>query len=134
MIGIEQLAQRIERLATPAPMAAVSRSMATTAIALFQTGFAARTNPYSNRWAQRVKSVPWPILERTGYLRASGELEAVSAEGFRLHVYAPYAWFHQHGTARMVSRKVVPDAVAGLGAWQRPLELAARNTFLGYLN
>jgi len=74
---------------------------------LIQEEFNTRADPWRRAWAETQR--PNPILEDTGRLRRSFRMES-GPRTFRVYNATPYASFHQYGTRRLVSRKMIPDS------------------------
>lgn len=63
-------------------------------------------------WKPRKKTEPWPIMVRTGKLMRSltalfGPPNSIGATSATFGTRVEYAKFHQYGTSRMPSRKIV---------------------------
>jgi phage gpG-like protein len=138
--SIESLAQRIESLGSPAARKDVSSAMGAESAKSYRQGFDKKVDPYGTLWAPRkdqVKKRNWKstsqsLMVRSGDLRDDLRLQA-DENGFRLTSAMSYGVFHQFGTVNMVARKIMPDAAQGLGAWDRPLVLAALKVIRGLL-
>lgn len=121
---IGALVKKLEAMASPQFRASLSAALASEAQRQYRKDFSSGTDPYGTAWAPSKKK-SGKTLVRTGYLRSSGEVETVTAEGFRFRVYAPYGGFHQSGTSRMPQRMIVPNARYGLGNWLAPFNRIA---------
>lgn len=68
---------------------------------LIQEGFDARVEPRQRAWEPRKRSYPWPILEKTGKMRESFEVDAQGANIIVKNTATdrgrPYPLFHQKG-------------------------------------
>lgn len=129
---IAALVRKLEIMASPQFRQELSARLADEAKRQYTLDFQRQRDPYGAKWAP-TKKPSGKTLIRTGYLRASGEVEVVSADGFRFRVYAPYGRFHQSGTFRMPQRMIVPSAMYGLGRWGEPFNRVAVAAVRGLL-
>lgn len=129
---IGELVRKLDAMASPQFREGLSQKLAEEAQRQYRADFAKGVDPYGAVWA-KGKKVSGKTLINTGYLRASGEIEQISAEGFRFRVYAPYASFAQYGTTRSPQRMIVPSARYGLGAWGAPFNRTAVAAIRGLL-
>lgn len=63
-------------------------------------------------WKPRTREYPWPIMVKTGKLAKSleglfGPPNNIGAKSAEFGTKVEYAKFHQYGTTRMPSRKIV---------------------------
>jgi phage gpG-like protein len=86
-----------------------SKEMRRDVLALIDEGFEQRKDPVGHKWRRRKKRYPWPILNKTLALRKGWKATTAGKRGVDLTNRVPYTGFHQHGTPRMVARKMVPD-------------------------
>lgn len=129
---IAELVKKLDAMASPAFREGIAKKLADEAARQYRADFAKQQDPYGATWAKGKKKIGKTLI-RTGYLRASGEVEQVSAEGFRFRVYAPYATYHQTGTTRSPQRMIVPSARYGLGTWGAPFNRVAAAAIKGLL-
>lgn len=80
-----------------------------------QKKYSAGKNPYGAAWKPRKHRYPWKILHKTGKLYRSLEVKAdngaitiTRGRGLK------YGGFHQHGTAYLPVRLIVPISSKGL--------------------
>jgi hypothetical protein len=75
--------------------------------ALLSESYDRRQTPEGQRWAPRVPPTgTWPLLEKTGAMRASQLVMPVP--GAVSMSYAGPAQYHQDGTPRMAARPLLP--------------------------
>jgi hypothetical protein len=94
---------------------------------LIDNGFRTNSTPYGEQWV-RKGSYPWPILEKTGAMRAGFHV-ATNAAGVKATNPVEYARFQNDGTRYVHANAMLPDAGRGLGDWQEPLREVARAVF-----
>lgn len=121
---IADLVRKLDAMSTSQFRQGLAKSLADEAQKQYRADFQRGTDPYGATWSKGKKTSGRTLVD-TGYLRASGEPEQVTDQGFRFKVYAPYAVFHQSGTFRMPKRMVLPDARYGLGRWLAPFNRIA---------
>lgn len=105
-------------------------------IALFilDGSFGRRVSPYGEPWKARTRRYPWPILEKTGRLRA-GFRARRRGDGVVVTNRVPYGKFHQKGTRRMVARPILPSRARGLPPqWKRQYTIAAKRVLKDHLS
>lgn len=96
---------------------------------LIEEGFNARVEPRQRAWEPRKRDYPWPILEKTGKMRASYH---VKADGPNIHVTNSatergrnYPLFHQfgwmQGGKKQAARQTMPIA-AMPAVWKRRID------------
>lgn len=108
--GNAELDEIVRRYGNPQPILAdISRNLAEESINLVREGFAEQADPSGAGWAARKSGGGSAILVRTGAMRNSWHVTASSSRGFRIASGVGYSSFHQDGTSRMPSRKMVPD-------------------------
>lgn len=132
---IGALVAKLDAMARPEWREGVARQMGDEAQRLYRRDFDKGVDPYGKPWAPsftalseryaRKRRFTTKTLVNTGYLRASGEVESVSAQGFRFRIYAPYGQYQQSGTRRSPQRMIVPSAALGLGTWGAPFNRIA---------
>ncbi len=123
MSGFSNAIAKLERLASPAWLGELARRQSERTLDLIDNGFRDKVSPYREPW--QVTKQKNPILERTGAFRREWHPDRISSAGFSIVSGVFYGGFHQTGTAKMVARKVAPDASRGLGGWQEPLDKVA---------
>jgi phage gpG-like protein len=132
--GLEDLQERIRKLAQPAFTAAVARRLTGTAIKLLADEFRGSKDPYGVPWKPLKRREGKPLLD-TGRLRAAAVGQtAGQSSGAIVRVVIPveYASYHQDGTRRIPRRQIVPDRAGGLGpiwagAFRREIEKAVKD-------
>lgn len=90
---------------------------------LMDADYNARVEPTSrSKWAPRVPPTGgWPLLEKTGKMRASRIVRPILA-AIRLSYSSP-GEYHQRGTPRMVARRILPVLALPPG-WSAQIGLA----------
>lgn len=108
-IDLRRFAEAITWCNTDLPQEAVKAAADRTRDALLET-FDSQQDPYERPWVPRRHDRPWPILNRTGNLRGSIE---VQPEGnvLRIRANADHASYHQRGTRYLPVRQIVPSGV-----------------------
>lgn len=140
---IGALVAKLEAMSHPEWREGLARQMGEETQRLYKRDFDKQVDPYGKPWApsfdvaseqyNRKKRFTQKTLIKTGYLRASGEVEVVNSTGFRFRVYAPYGQFHQTGTRRIPRRMIVPSSALGLGTWGAPLNRIAVQAIRGLM-
>lgn len=72
----------------------------------FKANFNAQGNVLEAPWKSRVKSYPWPILQKTGKLKKAWK-DKVSRKDLIISNTAKYAQYHHFGSSRLPVRKLV---------------------------
>lgn len=106
----DPLAVKLRQLTPGRIRQAAAGAIRDTVEILIDERFEARADPSGARWeARKPPTGSWPLLEKSGRMRKSYHVAATTT-GVAITNAAPYAGFHQTGTANMVARKVLPDA------------------------
>lgn len=105
--GVVAFMRQLSRAGVALDQAAAD--MATEGLRLADEGYGQRQDPYGRGWRPRVRGGSWPLLEKTGRLRASLRGVPLGRRGFKLVFGTGYGQFHQTGTSRMVRRAILPD-------------------------
>lgn len=129
---IAGLVAKLEAMASPQFRYELSRKLADEAQRQYRLDYSRQQNPYGESWP-RGKKKSGKTNIRTGYMRASGEPETVTENGFRFRVYAPYSVFRQYGTSRAPAAMIVPMGNRGLGKWGEPFNRIAAAAIRGLL-
>jgi hypothetical protein len=111
--GLPDVIARLERLASPEWTTELARRQSDRVLDLIDNGYRDKTNPYGEPWAPTKQKNP--ILERSGTFRRTWTPEKATSDGFSIVSGVLYGGFHQDGTAKIIPRKVIPDAERGLG-------------------
>lgn len=135
MTTIAQFIVRLQRMQKPEFRQLIAQKLGDEMVRQIGIGFDTRSDPYGNYWAARQRSYPWPILEKTGALRASYRIVSVGPDHVRVASNSPYAGFHQFATVNLPFRRMIPVATRGLGVWGARLKYLAaqeiRSALLG---
>lgn len=124
MAGLNELIAKLQRLERGEVFQRMGASIANVCHAQAIAGFRAQSDPYGTPWAPRTNPRgTWPLLQKTG--AGIDSLTARYVAGTVVMRIKGYFTFHQHGTMRMVARKVFPEQARGLGTWAEPIQRAA---------
>ena len=99
---------------------------------LIDEGFVSNSTPYGEQWV-RGGRYPWPVLQKTGAMRAGFHVETNSA-GVKVTNPVEYATYQNNGTRYISANAMVPDNSRGLGDWEEPLRNSARDTLNRHIN
>jgi hypothetical protein len=120
--GVAALADRLERAQSTVDRAVREEVRAELEL-LVEEQFAGQHGPNGERWTPRVPPTGgWPILRRTGRMRASTRITETS-RGFLVTMASP-AGYHQRGTSKMVARQIFPGGEDS--NWQARIDAAIR--------
>lgn len=72
----------------------------------FKANFNAQGNVLEAPWKPRVKSYPWPLLQKTGKMKSSW-LSKPTRKDLEISNTAKYAQYHHFGSTRLPVRKLV---------------------------
>lgn len=102
----------------------VTKALASALPGLVDEGFQRRSDPEGGPWAPRKDDLPHPLLELTGKMRGT---VSTKIEGKRVEVKndADYLKHHQHGTVKMIARRVAPVGKLPV-RWKQELDKAAK--------
>jgi hypothetical protein len=106
----------------------MSERLGETVKGLIDEGFQSNITPYGETWAPRRSGGSWPLLEKSGEMRASFHIET-NAAGVKATNPVEYASYQNYGTRYISARAMLPDGSKGLGEWEEPLRASARETF-----
>ena len=95
----------------------ISVNLAEETINLVSEGFESAADPYGSGWAPTIRGNK-PLHGPSGNLRTSWNRLFANADGWAVGSGVAYARFHQSGTSRFVSRKMVPDDGDLPGPWE----------------
>lgn len=114
-MGIEDFAAYIEKLKEiDAPMQSVYYWYKQEIKTLLLETYTNQEDPYQQKWDERKRYYPHPILDATGNMKGSFKVR-VSGNSFTISNEArndngiAYASYHQYGTQNLPVRKVIPD-------------------------
>lgn len=107
----------------PAVLDDIGENLAEEGIDLIKEGFEKETDPYGRKWAP-LKRRKGRILQKTARMKNSYHREYANRTGFKIGAGVNYAKHHQHGTRRMVARRMVPNANLPAVWRQRFVEVA----------
>lgn len=119
--SIDSYVQRLYRVASAESRQQLMTKLGYEVVRQVRVGFDTRSDPYGSYWKSRKADQPWPLLEKTGKMRNSFAIQSVSPDHVRVTSNCEYAPYHQYGTSRMPSRKLIPNANRGLGVWAQRL-------------
>lgn len=126
------LVAKLDAIASPQFRYELSRKLADEAQRQYRLDYTRQQNPYGETWPKGKKKSGKTNIA-SGYMRASGEPESVSENGFRFKVYAPYSVFRQYGTKNAPAAAIVPLGNRGLGRWGEPFNRIAAAAIRGLL-
>jgi len=148
--ALPDLRKTIAALTKPALLESLARRMGAAAIKQLADEYRESRDPYGEKWAPvfrnrkrdrdarkgrdsggRFRSKADKPLIDTGRMRAASIASSAnhsSGASVRLMIPVEYASYHQHGTARMQRRQILPeDATGGLGPrWSRAFNAEAK--------
>lgn len=101
----------------------IGENLGEEAIELVKEGFENERDPYGKPWA-KLKRRTGRILQDTGRLKGSYNRVYANRTGFKIATGVKYAQYHQRGTARMVARRMVPNATLPAEWRKRFVEVA----------
>ena len=104
----DRLIARVEGLDGPMQIAKEAQAAIPVVRDLYAKGFETKRDPSGRQWAPRKQPAPHPLMQQTHRLERDITISA-SPNGLSMRANAPYARYHQNGTARMVARQVLPD-------------------------
>lgn len=116
MSTLDEMAARLESIATAGTMDTVKREVAVGGVRLIAQEFARSTDPYGNAWHQLKRPdsnrLGGPLV-KTGTMRDS-VFASPTPTGVRFTVNTPYAAYHQYGTETIPVRMMLPKPWLGL--------------------
>lgn len=100
--------RKISAIDSPQVAFEIADGMADVALGLIAEGFGREQDPFGNRWAPKKKPDGRPILRGETNRLQRWRKAFVNQHGYRVASMASYAGYHQHGTRRMVARRMAP--------------------------
>lgn len=86
-------------------------------------------NPYGTPWKLRKVDRPWPILNRTGTMRASRRVTVRNDGEVDVEYTDKKSSYHQNGTSSLPQRLLVPTTARGIPQrWRDALKLAFKKS------
>lgn len=133
MSTLAEYITRVERMAKPEFSEELMGVLGSEVVRQIGFGFQTRSDVYGNYWKPRETEKPWPLLEKTGRMRASFRITSVSPEHVTVSSDCEYASFHQYGTKRLPVRGMIPFSNRGFGVWTQRLQYLAQQHVMGAL-